>query len=218
MESDLVQREGIDSAEILQRKILDCLSARQESIKIIDLLNKLKEDGDNGPLSIMEVQNAVRKLEEDKKITSVDLATKDSFRRYLTKGDAAPFFWLCTISTAVSLAAVYLIPDLVGSWSGIFRGSICGLYLTLMPGSAFVKLILPSTGNNDLIEQTILGIAFSLALVSIIGVIIYYGYGLRLDIITLTIGAVTIIMSITAKYTEFRNRVTTVASGYQGID
>lgn len=219
MESDLVQRENVDS-DVLQRKILDCLPARQGSIKTIDLLDKLRKEGYDRPLPIGDVQKVLRKLEEDKKIVTIELSTKDSFLHYLARDYAAPFFWVCTISTAVFLVAVYLVIDSFGFWSGVFRATACGLYMVIIPGSAFVKLLLSSRGYKDLFEQTILAIAFSLVLVLFAGMIIYYSYRLNtygIDLVILIISAMTIINSITAKYREFRNRITNNRD-YQGID
>lgn len=115
------------------------------------------------------------------------------------------WYWI-TISLAMAtLAAVLIIPK--NSFPALYIQSILGaIYVLWLPGYSFTKALFPtrvpiSTGKKELdhIERIVLSVGMSLALVPLVGLILYYTpWEITLVTITLSLLAVTVPLSTIA--------------------
>jgi hypothetical protein len=201
MESDLVQSKSIDSdrSELLQQRILNCV-ATHEYYSIKDLVVELQHTY-NRSLSIDEIQNAVKKLENDKKITLLEPGINGHFFHYIMRDYNGFSLWLTTAATCLMMTIVFLLPN-IEPWSymRVITGVIFGLYI---PGNALVQLLFAHR-NMELTEQIVLSIGLSIALISIIGLILKYSLlGLTVELAVISIGMLSITLSAVANYTHF---------------
>src|SRR5215210_3789048 len=130
MESDLVQSKSIDSdrSELLQQRILDSV-AMHKCYSIKDLVIELQHTYSKS-LSIEEIQNAVRKLESEKKITLHGPGIKGHFFHYITRSYNGLSLWLTTAATCLIMTLVFLLPN-IEPWS----------YVRMISGVVFVMFI-----------------------------------------------------------------------------
>lgn len=201
MESGLVRSKGIDSDrfELLQQKILNSVS-KHNCYSIKDLVVELRHTYSKS-LSIEEIQNAVRSLECDKKITLLEPGINGHFFHYIIRSYNCLSFWLITAVTCLMMSIVFLLPN-IEPWSYIrvITGLIFSLYI---PGSAFVQLLFVHR-NMEQTEQIVLSIGLSIASVSIIGLILKYALlGLTVESAVISIGMLSIALSAIANYRHF---------------
>ena len=201
MESDLVQSKsvGSDRSELLQQRILRSVATRKRySIK--DLVVELQHTYSKS-LSIEEIQSAVKKLENDKKITLLEPDTNGHFFHYIMRGYNGLSLWLTIAATCLMMTLVFILPN-VEPWFylRIITGVVFVLYI---PGNALLQLVF-SHRNIEQIEQVILSIGLSIALISIIGLMLKYLLELTVESAVISIGVSSIILSAIANYSHFR--------------
>jgi hypothetical protein len=201
MESDLVQSKNIDSdrCELLQERILKSV-ATHKCYSIKDLVVELQHTYSES-VSIEEIQHAVKKLENDKKITLLEPGVNGHFLKYIIRGYNALSLWLTTATTCLMITMVFLLPN-VESWSYVrmITGAIFVLYI---PGNALLQLLF-ATRNIEETEQIVLSIGLSMALVSITGLALkYLQLGLTTESVVISIGILSIILSAVANYSCF---------------
>jgi uncharacterized membrane protein len=115
-----------------------------------------------------------------------------------------------TIAIATAAAAVVLlVPENLYPW--IYLRNVLGLVFVLwLPGYAFIKALFPtrvpiktSTETLDNIERIALSIGLSLALVPMIGLLLYYTpLGINLIPLVVSLFALTLILSTVAVVRE----------------
>jgi hypothetical protein len=201
MESGLVQSKGIDPdrCELLQKRILKSL-ATHKSYSIKELLVELQH-AYNKSLSIEEIRRAVKKLENDKKIMLVEPGTNGYFLDYIMRGYNGLSLWLTTAATCLMMIIVFLLPN-IEPWSYVrmITGAIFALYI---PGNALLQLLFAHR-NIEQTERMVLSIGLSMALISIIGLVIkYVSLGLTAESAVISIGILSIILSAVANYSYF---------------
>jgi uncharacterized membrane protein len=152
-------------------------------------------------LSIEEIQHAVKKLENDKKITLLEPGTNGHFFHYITRGYNGLSLWLTTAATCLMMIIVFFLPN-IGPWSYI-RMIIGAIYVLYIPGNALVQLLFAHR-NIEQTERMVLSIGLSMALISIIGLVIkYVSLGLTAESAVISIGILSIILSAVANYSYF---------------
>jgi uncharacterized protein DUF1616 len=201
MESDLVQYRSIDSdrSELLQQRILD-LVATHKCYSVKDLVVELQHTYDK-PLSIEEVQNAVKKLESEKKIALLGPGTNGNFFHYIMRSVNGLSLWLITAATCLIMAIVFLLPN-TEPWS--YMRMITGaVFVLFIPGNALVQLLFAHR-NMEQTEQMVLSVGLSIALISIIGLMLkYILMALTVESAVISIGMLSITLSAVANYSHF---------------
>jgi uncharacterized membrane protein len=127
----------------------------------------------------------------------------------------AYWYWIVIVLAAVTTISVFTIPET--AFPAIYLRSALGIVFVLfLPGYAFIKMLFPSvlpiktnSENLDNIERFILSLSMSLALVPIVGLILYYTpLGVQLFPITLSLLALTAISATVAVLREDQIRTT----------
>ncbi len=117
----------------------------------------------------------------------------ESIKSVYNISDAAWYLLTIAMGTITSVL-VFLIPSNFYPWA--YARNVFGLVFVLfLPGYAFVKAILrfkpsqkPDSQSFEIIETIAISISLSLALVSIIGLALYYSpFGLNLDAIVVSL-------------------------------
>jgi hypothetical protein len=201
MESDLVQSRSIDSDrfELLQQRILNSV-AMHKSFRVKDLVMELQHTYSES-LSVEEIQNAVKKLESEKKITLLGPGIKGHFFDYITRSYNGLSLWLTTAATCLIMALVFLLPN-IEPWSYV-RMISGAVFVMFIPGNALVQLLFAHR-NMEQIEQMVLSVGLSIAVICIIGLMLKYILSaLTVESAVISIGMLSITTSAVANYSHF---------------
>jgi hypothetical protein len=201
MESDLVQSKTIDSdrSELLQQRILTSV-AMHKSFRVKDLVVELQHTYSES-LSIEEIQNAVRKLESEKKITLHGPGTKGHFFHYVMRSYNGLSLWLTTAATCLIMALVFLLPN-IEPWSYV-RMITGAVFVLFIPGNALVQLLFAHR-NMEQAEQMVLSVGLSITLICIIGLMLKYILSaLTVESAVISISMLSITISAVANYSHF---------------
>jgi len=187
-----------DRSELLQQRILDLVATyKRYSVKdlVVELLHTY-----NKPLSIEEIQNPVKKLESEKKIALLGPGTNGNFFHYIIRSFNALSLWLITAATCLILAIVFLLPN-TEPWS--YMRMITAVFVLFIPGNALVQLLFAHR-NMEQTEQMVLSVGLSIALISIIGLMLkYILMALTVESVVISIGMLSITLSAVANYSHF---------------
>jgi hypothetical protein len=201
MESDLVQSKSVDSdrSELLQQRILESV-ATHKCYSVKDLVVELQHTYGKS-MSIEEIQNAVKKLESEKKITLLGPGTKGNFFDYIMRSYNGLSLWLTTAATCLIMALAFLLPNMEPwSYMRMITGAVFVLYI---PGNALVQLLFAHR-NMEQTEQIVLSVVLSIALISIIGLMLkYILLALTVESAVISIGILSITLSAVANYRHF---------------
>jgi uncharacterized membrane protein len=139
------------------------------------------------------------------------------------KTDDAVWYWL-TILLEVTTVILFLgLSESANPW--FFARNVLGLiFILFLPGFTFTKAILPISKSSDMasrsleaIEQIALSIGISIAVVSIVGLLLYHSpLGLNYGIVVLCLLAITFVLATAAVFREYqvtRNRSDTTYYG-----
>jgi hypothetical protein len=156
-------------------------------------------------LSEKEIMNLLNQLEAEDKIhfnMKRELASA-SIGTYLFTSESA-WYWIIIAVAIVTTITVFTIPQ---DWYPLayVRNVLGVIFVLFLPGYAFIKALFPakvpietSSESLDTIERVVLSIGMSIALTSIVGLILYFtplGIGLTpitLSLLALTAGFATI--------------------------
>jgi Protein of unknown function (DUF1616) len=202
MESDSVQSKGVDldRSELLQQRILDAAAATHKCYKVKDLVTELQQTFDRS-LSLEEIQDAVKKLEREKRIILLEPVTKEDFLHYTIRSYDSLCFWLRIAATCFALTVIFFLPN-VEPWSYI-RILTAVVFVLFLPGNALVQLLFAHR-NMEQTEQIVLSVALSMAIVSIIGLILkYMPLGLTVQSVAISVSILSITLFLVAKYGRF---------------
>src|ERR671914_1086969 len=199
MEPDMVQPEVEDDQslrhELVKRKIAEIIHSRPHRT-IREITNELKSTDKS--ISLVEVQEAFRSLQQDGIVRLYDPTALHSFGKYL-KHDTS--FWIVCLIMAATLALVYFAPS-DKLWVAV-RICLGTVFVILVPGYALLSLLVGRTKINYL-ERLVLSIAASLAVISMLGLVLNSGpLGLELNVIVLSISCFSLIFMILASYRSF---------------
>lgn len=195
-------------ANELTRIILEVITEKQpQSIK--HLTKIIKEDFN---LTDEEIIESVLKLQAQGTIKFENQPLPiQNLKTYLKTG-AAIWYWL-TIITVIIATLVFTISENVYPW--MYVRNVLGLiFILFLPGFALIKTIFPikisTTSSNSKIEefeQIALSIGMSIALVSTVGLLLYYSpWGLDLTSIVFFLVTFTPIFTTAAVIKEYRVR------------
>jgi uncharacterized membrane protein len=174
--------------------ILENLGLEEE--EIIELIMKLQADG------VIKLENQA--------------TTVNTFAIYL-KSDEAIWYWATIIIALITGALVFTISETVPAL--MYARNVLGVVFVLfLPGYSFVKAIFrnnmsstTSADNFENIERFALSIGLSLALVSIVGLLLYYSpFGLNLNSVTPSLLAFTLLFATGAVIRDYRTKKTSL--------
>jgi uncharacterized membrane protein len=152
-------------------------------------------------LSIEEIQNAVRKLESEKKITLHGPGTKGHFFHYVMRSYNGLSLWLTTAATCLIMALVFLLPN-IEPWSYV-RMITGAVFVLFIPGNALVQLLFAHR-NMEQAEQMVLSVGLSITLICIIGLMLKYILSaLTVESAVISISMLSITISAVANYSHF---------------
>ena len=115
----------------------------------------------------------------------------------------AIWFWVTIILSTATAISVYTITDKMYPYICL-RYILGSIFVIFLPGFTLIKTIFP-TREIDNIERTTLSIGMSLVLVPLVCFLLNYTpWGIRLTPITLSLLALTIILSITGLIREYQ--------------
>jgi uncharacterized membrane protein len=199
MEPDMVQPEVEDDHslrhELVKRKITEIIHSRPHRT-IRDITNELQSTDKS--ISLVEIQEAFTSLQQDGIVRLYDPIELHSFGKYVRHHTS---FWIVCLIMAATLALVYFAPS-DKLWVAV-RICLGTVFVLLVPGYALVNLLMGRTRINHL-ERLVLSIAASLAVISIIGLVLNSGpWGLGLNVIVLSITCLSLIFMLLASYRSF---------------
>lgn len=165
--------------------------------------------------SILKLQSqGTIKLESQPPPASLDLAS------YL-KTSQALWYWATIAVATLTVAIVFTVPEDFYPWS--YLRNVLGIIFVLwLPGYASIKALFPvrapiktSTEHLETIERIALSIGMSIALVPMIGLILYYTpLGLSITPIVLSLLALTFVLATVAIAREHQTKTKTQAYSY----
>jgi hypothetical protein len=180
----------------------------------------LRAINENKPQSVKQLTTILKEtldLEEEKILKSVlklqaegliklenQALQSRSFATYLKTGQAL-WYWVTIAVGAITAAMVFTIPEDFYPW--IYARNVLGvIFVLFLPGYALIKALLPvnmpmrtSTGDLDTIERIALSLGTSIALVSIVGLLLNYSpWGIELTAIVLSLLALTVVFATAA--------------------
>ena len=189
-------------ADELEAAILRIINDKQPQ-DVKQLLALVKEEL---PLSDDKILDAILKLQNQRKIKLDDSPLPASHK--------SPIWYWATIAIAVTtVAIVFTVPEESYPWS--YLRNVFGIIFVLwLPGYTVIKALFPthlpiktSTENLDNIERIALSLGMSIAIVPIIGLILYYTpWGINLTPVVLSLFVLTLISATAAMTREKQSK------------
>lgn len=129
----------------------------------------------------------------------------------ILKTSQSSWYWITIAISLATVLVVYAIPENLQPWSYI-RNAIGAIFTFLLPGYTFMKTLYPvnvpiktSTEYLDTVERIGLSLGMSLALVSLVGLLLNYTpWGITLTPIVLTLFTLTLSFATVAVIRENR--------------
>jgi len=188
-------------ADDINEKILKVIAERKpQSVK--QLTTMLKESFGLEEKVILE---SVMKLQTEGLIKLENQALQSrSLATYLKTGEAL-WYWITIAAGALAAALVLAISENVYPW--VYVRNVFGvIFVLFLPGYASVKALFPvdmplktSTKELETIELIGLSVGMSIALVSIVGLLLFYSpFGLDLTAVVLSLLGLTLILATVA--------------------
>ena len=158
--------------------------------------------------------DAILKLQNQGKIKLeyASLPASPKMATYLKQWQVL-WYWATIAIAAITVAVVFTVPEDFQPWSYL-RNALGIVFVLWLPGYAVIKALFPtqvpiktSTENLDTIERIALSIGMSIAIVPIIGLILYYTpLGINLTPIVLSLFALTLIFATVAMAREHQSK------------
>jgi hypothetical protein len=154
------------------------------------------------PLSEEKILSAVLKLQSQGKIKLDNSALPASPKSTL-------WYWATIAIAIITVAVVFTVPEDLYPWSYL-RNALGIIFVLWLPGYSVIKALFPtqvpiktSTENLDTIERIALSIGMSIAIVPMIGLLLYYTpWGISLTLIVLSLFTLTLISATVAMARE----------------
>ena len=162
-----------------------------------------------------EIIKHVLRLQSQGKITFKELPTQppQKLGTYL-KTKEAYWYWITLILTLATTLTVFTVPE--EAYPLVYIRYVLGaLFVLWLPGYSFIRALFPAQNKSgkpakplDPIERTALSLGMSLALVSIVGLLLNYTpWGIRLTPIVLSLLSLTAIFATASVVREYRNKL-----------
>jgi hypothetical protein len=191
----------------LPEKILRIINEKTpQSFK--QLMELLRENRD---LTEDEIIKSVMKLQNEGKIKfDTQVQQSWSLSAYLKTGEAV-WYWLIIVVGVLTAGLVFTISENVYPW--IYARNILGvIFVLFLPGYSFLKAFIKSqisaetsTRKLESIEQITLSVGMSIALASLVGLLLYYSpLGLNLTNIVISLLTFSSFFATTAVIREYQ--------------
>ena len=165
-----------------------------------------------------EIIKSVTRLQAEGLIKLENQAMRsNTFATYLKTGEAI-WYWVIIMTGLLTAVAVFTISENMYPW--IYARNVLGVVFVLfMPGYSFVKAFFPAnvfaktsiSGSLETIIRVALSIGMSIALVSIIGLLLYFSpWSLDLTSVVLSLLAFTSVFATAAVVKEYRAKRTSL--------
>jgi hypothetical protein len=173
-------------------------------------------------LSEKEIINILNQLEAEDKIhfnIRPDLPSF-SFQTYLFSSEST-WYWSIIALALVTTLTVFAVPQ--DSYPFAYVRNFLGvIFVLFLPGYAFVKAFFQkkvpfktTSESFDTIERLVLSLGVSIAIVPIVGLILYYTpLGTDLTPITLCLLAFTLVLATVAMFREYQSKSIIVQQAY----
>jgi uncharacterized membrane protein len=194
-------------ANDLKRIILEVMNEKKPQY-VRQLTKMLKEKLD---LEEEEIIESVLKLQAEGVIKLENQALQSqTLVTYLKTGEAI-WYWVTIAAGLITAALVFTIAESFYPW--IYARNLFGvIFVLFLPGYAFTKALFQdnifngsSKGDLEKIEQIALSVGMSIALVSIVGLLLYYSpWGLDLTAIVFSLLVLTFVFSTVAVVREYK--------------
>lgn len=155
------------------------------------------------PIPEQEILESIMKLQSEGKIrlSKQQPLASPKLVTYL-KTEHACWYWVTIAMVIATSIVVFIIPEGCYPWIYI-RNGLGTIFVLWLPGYAFIKALFPvelpiktSEKSLDTIERIALSLGMSLALVPIVGLLLYYTpWGLQLPTTVLSLLALTIVFA-----------------------
>jgi len=163
------------------------------------------------PLSTKAITEMLIQLEKEDKVhfNKKEIITTSLYAYAFSK--QAAWYWITVALALGTVLTVFTIPN--NSIPLVYIRSVLGLvFILFLPGFALVRVLYPSkspfqTNNENLdnIIRIVLSIGLSIALVPIIGLILYYtSWGIGLAPITFSLLALTVVLATVAMLRKYQ--------------
>ena len=169
-------------------------------------------------LSDKEMDSILSKLEEEGRLEFIPKASQPSdFRKFLMSSKAS-WFWAAIGFVIATSATVLLVPE--DSYPLVFiRYILGGILVLFLPGYLFILTLYPANVPHrtpreglEVVERFALGIGMSLALVTLVGLLLNFTpLGIRLTPIVISLAMLTIAFAFAAAIREHQNRTEQVS-------
>ena len=127
------------------------------------------------------------------------------------KTGKALWYWATLVIAVLTVAIVFIVPEDFYPWSYL-RNTLGLIFVLWLPGYSIVKALFPkqmplktSSENLDIIERIALSIGMSMAVVPMVGLLLYYTpWGIGLAPVVLSLFTLTLISATAAVIREAR--------------
>ena len=194
-------------ADELAQIILGVINEKKpQSVK--QLIAILTKDTD---LDEEEIFESVLRLQTEGKMKFGDKTLKSMSPTSYVRTDGAIWYWVILVAEVIIATMIFTISEAFYPW--IYIRNVFGVVFVLfLPGYAFTKTLFPvnipnktSTEDFEKIGRLALSVGVSLAIVSLIGLLLYYSpWGLELTAIVLVLVAFTSVFATTAVIREYK--------------
>jgi len=195
---------SLSESDVIHTIVETIRKEHPQSTKLLVLLLKEKL-----MLSEKQITNLILKLQEEGVIELEQSPPSPSqkFTSFLKTSEAC-WYWMIVVITFVAATIFFAIPEHAYPWVYL-RYVLSTFFVLWLPGYSLTKTLFldyPFSGKNlDLVERLGLSIGLSLAIVSIIGLLLNYTpWGLRLTPIVLSLSALTIILATIGAIREYQ--------------
>ena len=136
-------------------------------------------------------------------LTEPSYQTK-SIADYLTSATLSGWLWASMALTVVAVLTVVFIPD--NFPVNIVRWILSSAFVIYLPGYMFIQAIFPNKEDFNNLERFLFSVGVSLAVVSLVGLILnYLPLGLRLIPITIALTVFVVFFALVAATRKFRS-------------
>jgi uncharacterized membrane protein len=105
------------------------------------------------------------------------------------------WFWLIVVISVATIISIFVIPQGVYPYEYL-RNILGSFYILFLPGYSLIKAFFPGREMDD-IQMSVLSIGSSLAVVSIVGLLLYNTpWGIQLIPVTVSLLSLTLILAM----------------------
>jgi len=186
----------------LTQTIIQVINERKpQNVKQLTTLVKERH-----PLTEEKILDAILKLQSQGKI-KLENQPQPASPKLVTymKTSQALWYWATIAIAIITVVVVFVVPEDFYPWTYL-RNALGIIFILWLPGYAFIKALFPvhvpmktSTETVDTIERIALSLGMSIAVVPIIGLLLYHTpWGIRLTPIVLSLLTLTLIFATVA--------------------